>query len=86
MYFFKQRFLDGVGTVERKLLDQLDGNLAFHRSVGMAFDDDSRAAELSGELGDLFEHVLDIRVVALLDRFPVDRLRVTVFIGSQLLG
>ena len=39
---FQQSFLDGVGPVERQLLDQLDGHLAFHRAVGVAFDDDPR--------------------------------------------
>ena len=57
----EQSFLDGVGPLERKVFDGLDRHLALHRAVGMAFDDDPRAAELTGQLRDLFQNVLDVR-------------------------
>ena len=67
-------------------LTRLDGDLALHRAVGVALDDDPRGAELAGELGDLFEHVLDVRVVQLLDRLAVRPSRLTFLNRSQLLG
>ena len=39
----------------------------------MAFDDDPGGAELTGELGDLFQYIFDVGVVSFLDRLPVNR-------------
>ena len=61
--FVHQRFLHSVRALIGKFLYEVRGNLALHAAVGVAFDDDTRRAELPGKFADFFG-------VAIEDLFP----------------
>src|SRR5262249_47032236 len=63
--FFDQRALDRFRSRQTEVFDRLSRDPPLHARIGMTFDEDDSARELTGKAGNLLERSVDVGIIEL---------------------